>query len=255
MTAGFLFTRVLRSISVTTLAVLIAATLGSAGHAQNASLTGVVVTDSTKRPLANAEVLLTNLDRSTRTDASGRFTFTNVKAGRHKLVVRLVGYEPVNTTLTFDAANAVDTEVMLQRTGTQLATVMVRGKLETQREAMFNENRRSPGKFLTREVFEEGNGRPLINLITRSISGLSIKNAAGQYVLTSTRSNQNGRNCYVQVILDGVDMTRTGLFDLNTVNSLKVIGVEYYTASLTPAKYNQLDQNAACGTVVVWTKD
>jgi hypothetical protein len=224
-------------------------------EAQNASLRGVVVTDSGKRPLANAEVLLSNLDRSTRTDAAGRFAFQGVKAGKHNLVVRLVGYEPINTTLTFDSSNALETEVVLQRTGTQLATVSVRGKLETLREATFDENRRNSGKFLTRETFEQGNGRPLIALITRNISGLSVVNAGGQSVLTSTRSNQNGRNCYLQVIVNNVDMTRTGLFDLNTVNSLNVIGVEYYTAALTPAKYNQMDGNAKCGTVVVWTKD
>lgn len=224
-------------------------------HAQAASLRGTVVTDSSKHPLPNAEVLLSSLDRSTRTDSAGRFEFAGVKAGKHKLVVRLVGYEPINTTLTFDASNTVESEVVLRRTGTQLATVNVRGKLETVREATFEENRKSPGKYLTRELFEQGNGRPLVGLITRNFSGLRVMSSGGKDLIANSRGAASSRDCYVQIIVNGVSLTRSGPFDLNTLNSINVIGVEYYTAATMPAKYNQYDSASACGTIVVWTKD
>lgn len=250
------FMRHLRSLSAAALVVVTVVASAPTLAAQTASFQGIVVTDSTKRPLANAEVLLSNLDRSTRTDSAGRFQINGVKAGKHKLVVRLVGFEPVNTTITFDASNAVESEVVLRRMGTTLSTVNVKGTAAySVREAAFDENRKNSGRFLTRDVFEQGNGRPLVGLVTTKFSGLRVMNAGGKDVIATTRGAAGMRDCYLQIILNGLNVSRTGLFDLNTINSINVIGVEFYTAATTPNKYNQFDSGSACGTIVVWTKD
>jgi hypothetical protein len=68
--------------------------LGFAGavHAQG-SITGVVV-DSAGRPLADAEVLVRELNRRERSDSAGRFSFYAVKAGRYQVFARRLGYFP-----------------------------------------------------------------------------------------------------------------------------------------------------------------
>ncbi|MBC8089084.1 MAG: carboxypeptidase-like regulatory domain-containing protein [Phycisphaerae bacterium] len=250
------FRRVLRAAAATATVV---AALAAPQHrlaAQTASLLGTVVADSSKRPLPNAEVLLSNLDRSMRTDSAGRFLFSGVKAGKHKLVVRLVGYEPVNATITFDASNAVESEVVLRRMGTTLSTVNVKGTAAySVREATFDENRKNAGRFLTRDVFEQSNGRPLVGLIVTKFSGLRVVTTGGKDVIAATRGAGGNRDCYLQIILNGLNVSRSGLFDLNTINSVNVIGLEFYSAATTPSKYNQFDMGAACGTIVVWTKD
>jgi CarboxypepD_reg-like domain len=224
-------------------------------HAQNAALKGTVLADSTRRPLANVELVLSNLDQSVRTDSAGKFQFTGIKAGKHTLVVRLLGYAPVNTTINFDGRTDVDTEVLLQR-GTSLSTVTVKGTASySVREATFDENRKNAGRFLTRDVFEKGNGRPLIGLIVTKFPGLRVVNTMGKDIIVASRNGGGREQCPLQIILNGLNVTRAGLFDLNTINSLNVIGLEFYTAATTPSKYNQFDAGSACGTFVVWTKD
>jgi hypothetical protein len=72
--------------------VILAMMLPAALRAQG-SVTGVVQ-DSAKRPLRDAEVIVTELDRRVRTDSAGRFTIVDVKAGRYELRARRLGYLP-----------------------------------------------------------------------------------------------------------------------------------------------------------------
>ncbi len=246
----------LRTSAAAAFAVLAMVAPQSAMQAQSGAFIGTVFTDSAKRPLANVEVMLSNLDRSARTDSAGKFQLTGIKAGKHQLVVRLVGYEPVNATLNFDGNTNVESEVVLRRMGTTLSTVTVKGTATyTVREATFDENRKNAGRFLTREVFEQGNGRPLVGLIITKFAGLRVINTAGRDVIAATRGGTGTNPCFLQVIVNGLNVSRTGPFDLNTINSINVIGLEFYTAATTPNKYNQFDTGSACGTIVVWTKD
>lgn len=62
-----------------------------------AAQTGVVrgvVTDSAGRPIRGVEVLAIRTERSTRTDAQGRYTLTRVPWGQSVIMARLPGYRP-----------------------------------------------------------------------------------------------------------------------------------------------------------------
>src|SRR5258708_20067473 len=52
------------------------------------------VTDTTGAPLAGVGVSIAELDRGTRTDASGAFAFAHVPAGRDTGGARMVGFAP-----------------------------------------------------------------------------------------------------------------------------------------------------------------
>lgn len=223
--------------------------------AQNASFVGIVVGDSGRR-LANAEVLLTNLDRSTRTDSAGRFRFADIKAGRHKLVVRLVGYDPLNITVTFDPTSQLESEVQLVRSGTTLATVDVKGSATYNvRMARFDEHRQRPGRFLTADIFQKDEGRPLASIITAKLSGIRVMKTGGKEILASSRNGGGAENCYMQIILNNLNVSRGFMFDINSIRAMDVIGLEFYSSSMTPSEYNVYASDAACGTVVIWTRN
>lgn len=87
----------------TTLSVLAAwtglALCAPAAAAQQGVLRGVV-TDSTGRPLRGVEVFAIQTDRSTRTDAQGRYVLTRLPWGRSVVMARAVGFRPVERAIT-----------------------------------------------------------------------------------------------------------------------------------------------------------
>lgn len=69
--------------------------------AQTGGIDGTV-TDDAINPIADVEVALVDLGKSTRTDAGGKFSFSDVTPGRTKIAAARLGYESV--------ARAVDVE-------------------------------------------------------------------------------------------------------------------------------------------------
>ena len=63
-----------------------------AGGAQGATLRGVVTDAKTTTPVADAQVAIVELARTTRTGADGRFEFRNLPAGKYTLTVSTIGY-------------------------------------------------------------------------------------------------------------------------------------------------------------------
>jgi len=79
------------------LALLLAALLvPGALHGQDAAapgtLSGVVVDAASGDPVAHATVEIRGTSRSTRTDASGRFTLRGLPEGAHRMIVQQIGY-------------------------------------------------------------------------------------------------------------------------------------------------------------------
>lgn len=223
--------------------------------AQSAILAGKVLTDSADRPLVNAEITIKGTDLVARSDSSGSFQLTGIKAGKHEVVIRLVGYESVSTTINFDATKKVEADFLLKRSATELAKVEVKDRkpITNIRLAQFDENRKTAGKFLTADVFEKAGGRPLATILTSKFTGMRVNRNNGREVMVSSR---DAGDCFMSVFLNGINVSRIGPFDLMSINSTSVIGVEYYTAPQTPQKYtlSGAGAGASCGTIVVWTQ-
>jgi hypothetical protein len=83
-----------------------------------AAQTGVVrgvVTDSTGQPLRGVEVLAVQLERSTRTDAQGRFTLGRLPWGQTVIMARSPGYRAVERTVSIDDGGAASQDFVLLR--------------------------------------------------------------------------------------------------------------------------------------------
>lgn len=253
------------------LAGMLLATLPSALSAQTATFAGTVVIDGTSKPLPGAEVGIAALGLTVRSDKAGNFTLTGIPAGKHEIVVRLVGYDPFGAELTFAAGQRVEADVTLTPSSTKLAKVDVRDTLRTvnPRLVEFEERRQSPGggRFITSDVFEKMSGSRITDILLGRIPGIKRVNLSTSSVrpLATTRGGQSRAlmagagttNCFVQIALNGavvynMDIAKGDYYDIDRLNTAEVIGVEFYTVANTPTRYAGTGAN--CGTVIIWTK-
>ncbi len=80
--------------------------------------TGVVrgtVTDSLGQPMRGVEVLAVQLERSTRTDAQGRYTLTRLPWGQTVIMARSPGYRAVERAVTIGDEGSVEANFSLRR--------------------------------------------------------------------------------------------------------------------------------------------
>ena len=239
---------------------------------RSAVFTGLVVDDSVRRPIANAEVALPGLARSTLTNAQGAFRFADIPAGSHRVVVRRVGYRPLDTPVTFVPNATVERRVVLAAL-TTLEDVTVRAD-RADIPDIDASRRAGLGQFLTRADLEKQGGRTLSDIIAQTPGVRLVRGRANRVWVSTNRGQGSLQNlpiidtmdqrngakpniCYAQIYLDQmlVYAGRDGepLFDINTVVTDQIEAIEFYAgASQTPLRYSGLD--SACGALVIHTR-
>jgi hypothetical protein len=251
-----------------------------------ATLAGVV-TDSTNKPIANAEVMLADLGKGTGTNEQGAFVLRDIPAGLQHLTVRHVGYGPVETQLTFVGGQTMQRHILMVRS-TTLDSVVVTEKSTDHALDDFEANRKvGLGHFLTRAELAPQEGRSTAAVLT-SVPGAKVYTMGPHGWVGSSRHNaisiHGGGSaglgldktdslkfaplweCYALVYLDNTPiwkgqkfkvMTRQGpvaqwepLFDINSIPVASIEAIEFYaTAAETPMKYASL--NSECGVLVI----
>lgn len=251
------------------------AILPTHGRAQNATLLGRVLRDSSEVPLTGAEIQIVSLGLRTRSDSLGRFRIQGIAQGTHEIEVRLIGFQPSKARVQFGSA-LVEADFVLVPLATQLQQVEIvdASSADARRFAIklteFEERRSSGiGRYLTADQFARENGRPTSSIIASRIAGFRIMRAQGRSWLASGR-DQSSRNapsksdgisvpqgCYVQVIVNGRieygGQSGQSLFDVDALNSLDIIGMEFYSVANTPSRFKNSGASQ-CGTVIIWTK-
>ena len=128
---------------------------------------------------------------------------------------------------------------------------------QTVRVSEFEDRRKiGIGRYLTADTFERDLDRSFSDVLIR-LPGVRTMSDGGQRVLMSTRDG--GKPCRLHIFLNGAPMggfVGQVDFDVNTVSTREVLGVEYYTVSTTPPKYATSVKPGieACGTMLIWTK-
>jgi hypothetical protein len=219
-----------------------------------ATMTGRLFADSVQVPLGEAQVSILNLNLTTRSNSEGRFTLRGIPVGAHRLEVRSVGYEPYLTVMTLRTPQDFEMDIVMQRTGHILQTFVVEGSIQSKRLKEFEQNRRwGFGTFITQDRLQKMPQPLLGSALIGKLPGGLIITRLGQTVVMSRRS----RDCFAQVIINGMQMygarDKEPPFDLNSLQSYDVIGVEHYTAAQTPARYTTTGA-ASCGTLVIYTR-
>src|ERR1700730_1248354 len=163
-------------VIIATALVAFVATPCFRADAQSAGKTSLViaaVTDGqTGAPLANAEVSLSDLNVSARTDWSGEARIQNVSPGPHKFEIRMAGYAPLDVDLLVqgDSTGPVS---RLARAGTTLEPVKVAGDPSTSYLAEFETRRQQGrGRYLTAADLEQKKNRSLVAVVAHAFGGL-----------------------------------------------------------------------------------
>ena len=226
-----------------------------------AVFTGSVVADSGRSVVAGAELIIPEPGISATSDSSGVFRVRDVPAGTHKVVVRKLGYGPLETTLSFGGNETVNRRIALSKI-TVLNEVVVTARDRVLAE--FDENRaRGLGVFMTREFLETQEGRKL-SMVFGNQPGVWLwndKNGKSATFVASSRKCtpvitsgvQTCAPCYAQVYVDGNLMTRFGRFDIDQIAPKDIEDVEYYRgASEAPGRHQTT--STACGLIVIHTR-
>lgn len=238
---------------------------------RGAVFTGVVLTDSTRVPIANAEVALPALSRITATNSLGEFRLADIPAGTYQVIVRRIGYGLFEGSIPFAANQLVERQVLLTR-----IAVLDKVVVTAERTAIpsFEEHRsRGLGRFLTRADLAPQEGRRLAAILEQ-VSGVDILSGTNRSWIATNRGPRSlsadcpldradllaGAKCgpcYAHVFLDNALIFRgaagEGLFDLNTVPPAQIEAIEFYAGpAQTPLRYSGL--NSACGVLVIHTR-
>lgn len=242
-----------------------------------ATLAGTVLTDSTEKPIFNAEIAIAVLQLTVRTDSAGNFTMAGITPGRYTVAVRAVGFAALSMPMTFGTRERVEADLLLRaapQTLDRVDVTAVKGSGNHPRIAEFDERRKvGLGKFITQDEFDKESNRKLVDILTGKFGGLGSTTFGNRRALISNRGLGSvsmlprgdatdaalgaKTRCYVQVIVDGILRygSRKGepLLDIDTIDPAQIAAAEYYTVSQLPAQFN-VGGGAPCGTLVVWLR-
>lgn len=248
-----------------------------------------LVTDSTNKPIAGVEVMLSDAGKGAVTNEQGAFVLRDVPAGPQSVVARHVGYGPVESQLTFVAGQTIQRHITMIRS-TTLDSVVVQGQSVDHALDDFEVNRKlGLGHFLTRAELAKQEGRPTSSVFI-SFPGIKVSTVgsyawvgSGRKILTSLQGAGTGVtqldpsdaakraplwDCYALVYVDehlvfrgqrfpvqtrtGMQWTWEPLFDINSIPISEIEAIEYYASpAQTPMKYAAL--NSECGVLVIHT--
>jgi len=235
-----------------------------------AVIAGTVREDSTGRPLPGVEVVIDNGARRAVTDLSGRYAVGGLSRGSHVALFRLVGFRAVRQALEVGNVDTAWVNPLLVPAAVTLPEVEVRVEEEALRGSFlegFKERRRMGfGKFIDSTVLRQTEHLRLSDVLRRHTPVKLTPGRFGELWAESTRKpGPNGERCWMQVVLDGAILFRPAWDgpgkgdvlkrpDLSrdlSVSDLEAVEV-YQSAAGTPAEFN--NASAACGTIVLWTR-
>ncbi len=243
--------------------------------APTSTFTGTVLTRSTRTPVAGAEISFPDLSRLALTDTAGAFLLADLPAGTQHIVIRRLGFGPLDTTIAL-LANRVARRTIYLDHATQLDSMVVTAAPIVL--PGFDDHRKvGLGQFLTRADLAKMEDRRLSSVLQQmrgvrvlpgtgnlawlvSSRGItSIGTSSGALHIPSPGEHAEGArvDCYAHVYVDGHLMPGRSpndpLFDINSIQPQQIEAIEYFAGpSETPLEYSNL--NAICGVLVIWTR-
>ena len=223
--------------------------------AGTASISGKVV-DGEGKPIDNAHVSVTGGINAATTDSTGAFTLTGQPTGTHALVVRRLGYMPVELAVNLTPLRPNEISVQMQQYVPVLAAVIIEGnRLAALERVGFNQRKaRGTGRYLERDFVRSRNASTVGNLI-ENIPGLRRPGdgfgggGCVNYWVDGNHWRGEGLGAApggggMQTPLDGFIMPD------------EIEAIEVYSGGFIPAEFQTLTTRAndRCSTVVIWTR-
>lgn len=207
------------------------------------------VTNAGGVPVAEARVSVQGSASSVSTGADGRFTLTGVLPGTQSILVRRVGYSPVETPLDVTMGQPNQLTVRLGSYAPMLSTVDVKAKADPLKSTGF-EHRRKMGFGRYMDLAAITAAQPTYTSdILRRLPGIQVLGSGSSARLTTTRGN----GC-VRVMIDNNNVSVDGGQTIDeVVGAQDVVAVEFYNTVDVPMELSG-GSNNGCALLVLWTK-
>lgn len=227
-------------------------------HAQTVAKTSLVIAAvadaQSGAPVPDAEVRLSDINLSARTDWSGEARIPNVALGQHKFEIRHAGYQPLDIELAVQG-DSTGPVFRLAKSATSLEPVKVAGDASSYLAEFESRRQQGRGRYLTASDLEQNQNRSLVTVLASAFGGLMSgpdQSRPGHNILLTRRSRPRlssvDVHCGVDVYLDGSQF----LEDLDALHPNELAGVEYYQVENAPGAYRKLTDN--CGVLLLWSK-
>lgn len=185
------------------------------------------------------------------TDSTGGFVLHGVPKGAATIVVRRLGFSPLEAPVTVaDSVAAVDLTVKQIAASLPAVRVHARAAPYQSRLAGFYARRdKKLGYYITREQIDRSNDFSMTSALRRlpGVQVYTMRGALGKSVHLA------GAQCPPLVFVDGFAAT-LGSFDLDMVDLQGVEGVEVYPhAGSVPPDFATV-RGAECGVIAIWSR-
>jgi len=244
--------------------------------AQQGTLTGTVRRDSGGVSLPGVEIIAQGTGRQTTTDKAGQFVLSGLPFGPVTILVRSVGFRPVERGVILLRGDTARLDVTLSGESVQnLPPVTTRATPEPPRgmgtRESFEERRKLGfGKFIDSTVLRRNEHRRMVDLI-RGIPGIQFVyvpvldcttarwKCPRELYARGTRAGRISGDCFATIIEDGMmiyrsDASRGNPPDWNRefyINEYEAVEV-YRSAAELPVEFG--GTSGQCGVIVLWTR-
>ncbi|MDF1506246.1 carboxypeptidase regulatory-like domain-containing protein [Roseisolibacter sp. H3M3-2] len=173
-------------------------------------------------PVPTASVTIAGSQRVAPADSARRFAFAAVTPGTHRLVVRGVGFEPLEVTARVGGGDTTWLRVGLRPAAPQLAKVTVR-EAAGSGNAAFDARRAAGGRgrFIGPEELQRNQGRQVSEMLS-TVPGVRLVPQPDGGVAVSSRRGQTSVNadtqCYLAVYVDGMRVFEPTVAEGTTVS-------------------------------------
>jgi hypothetical protein len=216
-----------------------------------ARLTGRVV-NAAGTPIANARVDVQGTGNATLTRQDGTFGFAELPSGTQALIVRQLGFEPVETAVELSGRTPRNVTVTMAKPARVLDPVAITAAKAAVAEQVGFDRRKKIGfgYFMDTKEIDERQATRVTDLF-RSVPSLRVVPSGMDYVVESARDAQGG--C-VRYVVDGSPYQSLFPGDVDRlIPPHDLAAVEVYTGSNTPAEF-QGAGSSSCTTIVMWSK-
>lgn len=217
-----------------------------------ARLTGRVI-NAAGAPVANARVDIQGTGAIALSREDGSFGFSDLPSGTQALVVRQLGFEPVEMAVELSGRTPRQVTVTMAKPARVLEPVAIRAEASKAGLDQVGFNRRQKsgfGYFMSTEDIENRQATRMTDLF-RSVPSLRVVPSGMDYTVESARDVQGG--C-VRYVVDGAPYQSMFAGDIDRLMPPHdVAAIEVYTGSSTPAEFQAAGQSS-CTTVVMWSR-
>jgi len=213
-----------------------------------AVITGTI-TNAGGVPVPGARVSVQGSPGSASTGPDGKFTLTGVMPGTQSVLVRRVGYSPVEKPLDVTSLATNTITVRLGAYAPVLSNVDVKAKADPLSSTGFERRRKLGfGKFMDYDAIQKISPTYTSDILRR-IPGLYVIGSGSSATVATTRGN----GCVAYNVDNNPVSANAGQSIDEIVGSQDVASVEFYNPVDVPMELSA-GSNGGCALLVIWTK-